>query len=220
MGRLTEFYDDKSGVYLTSKKNLRSYLDSIIDTKRIVKQIGSLEKLTTTNPEMLEKIRRIVSDDVWKARNSVVRNLYPVFLNGDPNEARRSIRRVVYRKIIGANLNIYNMRRGTAKFTYRQPERIASKIGQPKKRGGNRTRRTEKTARIQGYEPKARGFILRWVNAGTDERTTKYGYRGAIATRDFFEPAAKAALEVVAVHVCRVIEKEVSSRFNNEYSNL
>ena len=170
--------------------------------------------MMTTNPEMRQRIQEAIKHDVLAARNSVVRNMAGIFENGDPAGARRAVRHVVYQKILGANLNIFEMRRGTAQWRVRQVER---KVDQnPKMRGGNRLKRNFKTIRMQGYEGKARGMILRWVNTGTDERKSRYGNRGSIAGRRFFGPMAQSALDVVSQHIAQMIEEEIENVFNQE----
>lgn len=175
-----------------------------------------LDSMMTNNPDLRKKLQDAIRHDVWAARNSVVRNLAGEFDNGDPAEARRAVRNIVYEKVLGANLNIMNMKRGTASWTVRQ---ITRKVEQnPKMRGGNRLKRSYKTIRMHGYEGRARGMILRWVNQGNKaNRTTRYGNRGAISARDFFEPLAGAALDVVAQHLAQIIDDEIANMYN--YNN-
>lgn len=175
--------------------------------------VKNIEQMMTTNPELRTKLQAAIREDVQKARAAVVNNMPTVFANGDPNEARRAIRRVLYQQILGANLNIYNMKRGTAGWKVRQIERKVEM--NPKMRGGNRIKRSFKTIRMQGYEGKARGFILRWLNSGTDERESRYGNRGSIAPRNFFGQLAGSALSVVSQHLAMMIEEEIANQFNN-----
>lgn len=170
--------------------------------------------MLTDNPDMRQRIREAIKKDVLVARRTVVSNLQSVFANGDPNEARRAVRRVVYEKTLGANLNIFDMVRGTAQWKVKQKDR---KVEQnPHMRGGNRIKRQFKTIRMEGYEGKARGMILRWVDKGTDGRETRYGVRGSIAPRHFFRPAAQAAFDVVSQHLAQIIEQEIENVFNQD----
>lgn len=176
--------------------------------------IKHIESMLTDNPEMRQRIQEAIRKDVLVARRTVVNNLVSVFANGDPNEARRAVRRVVYEKALGANLNIFNMVKGTAQWKVKPKDR---KVEQnPKMRGGNRIKRQFKTIRMEGYEGKARGMILRWVDRGTDGRDTKYGARGSIAPRHFFRPAAQAAFDVVSQHLAQIIEQEIENVFNQD----
>ena len=200
-----------------------------VDESVISLNVKNIESMMTDNPELREKLREAIRQDVWKARQTVVRNMASVFKNGDPAEARRAIRHIIYEEILGANLNIYNMRRGTANWRVRQVDRKGT--SDPKGRGGNRRKRNFITIRMHGYEGKARGMILRWLNNGVNDRAIKFkermsrkadkwnthpnsGNRGSIAARNFFEPMASAALNVVSQHLAQIIEEEIERQFN------
>lgn len=188
-----------------------------VNSDAIELQVKQIESMMTDNPELRKKLQDAIREDVWKARNTVVSNMTRVFANGDPAEARRAVRNIVYEKILGANLNIMNMKKGTAQWKVRQIDR---KVEQnPKMRGGNRIKRSLKTTRMHGYEGKARGMILRWVNSGVGDRVTRYGNRGSIAARNFFEPLASAALNVVSQHLAKIIEQEIANAFNDNENN-
>lgn len=200
-----------------------------VDVGGIELQIANIDRLMTTNPETKKRLQEVIREEILIARNAVVSEIQSKFKNGDPNEARRAIRRITYERILGGNLNILNMKRGTASWSYRQAERSAAGIGQRSGRGGNRRTRTPLTARYQGYEGKARGFILRWVNSGmtkTNPRTIKFkanpnrkadkhnhhpntGNRGAISAGNFFEPAARSALAAASQRISEMIEQEL-----------
>jgi hypothetical protein len=200
-----------------------------VDESVISLNVKNIESMMTDNPELRKKLQDAIRQDVWKARQTVVRNMDRVFKNGDPAQARRSIRHIIYEEILGANLNIYNMRRGTANWRVRQVDRKGT--SDPKGRGGNRRKRNFVTIRMHGYEGKARGMILRWLNNGVNDRAIKFkermsrkadkwnthpntGNRGSIAARNFFEPLASAALNVVSQHLAQIIEEEIANAFN------
>lgn len=188
-----------------------------VNSDAIELQVKQIESMMTDNPELRKKLQDAIREDVWKARNTVVSNMTGIFANGDPAEARRAVRNIVYEKILGANLNIMNMKKGTAQWRVRQVDR---KVEQnPKMWGGNRIKRGFKTTRMHGYEGKARGMILRWVNSGVGDRVTRYGNRGSIAARNFFEPLAGAALNVVSQHLAQIIEQEIANAFNDNENN-
>ena len=188
-----------------------------VNSDAIELQVKQIESMMTDHPELRKKLQDAIREDVWKARNTVVSNMTGVFANGDPAEARRAVRNIVYEKILGANLNIMNMKKGTAQWRVRNVDR---KVEQnPKMRGGNRIKRSFKTTRMHGYEGKARGMILRWVNSGVGDRMTRYGNRGSIAARNFFEPLAGAALNVVSQHLAQIIEQEIANAFNDNENN-
>ena len=184
-----------------------------VDEGVIELNVKNIESMMTDNPEMRQRLQEAIRKDVWTARQSVVNNMGSVFDNGDPAQARRAVRNIVYEKVLGANLNILNMRRGTASWRVRQVDRKGT--SDPKGRGGNRLKRSFKTIRMHGYEGKARGMILRWVNKGNKgDRTSRYGNRGSITARNFFGPLASAALNVVSQHLAQMIEEEIAKSFN------
>ena len=218
MGRLSDYINGSgSGIKFS------------VDEGAIELNVKNIEGMMTDNPELRKKLQDAIRQDVWKARQTVVRNMASVFKNGDPAEARRAVRHVIYDEILGANLNIYNMRRGTANWRVRQVDRKGT--SDPKGRGGNRVKRNFNTIRMHGYEGKARGMILRWLSNGVNDRTIKFtermgrkadkwnhhpntGNRGSIAARNFFEPMASAALNVVSQHLAQIIEEEIERQFN------
>lgn len=218
MGRLSDYINGSgSGIKFS------------VDEGAIELNVKNIESMMTDNPELRKKLQDAIRQDVWKARQTVVRNMSSVFKNGDPAEARRAIRHIIYEEILGANLNIYNMRRGTANWRVRQVDRKGT--SDPKGRGGNRRKRNFITIRMHGYEGKARGMILRWLNNGVNDRAIKFkermsrkadkwnthpnsGNRGSIAARNFFEPMASAALNVVSQHLAQIIEEEIERQFN------
>lgn len=221
MGRLSEYINGHRGrsTYLNSPSRQSSSggggmgVNFSVNSEAIELQVKHIENMMTDNPDLRKKLQDAIREDVWKARNSVVSNMSTVFANGDPSEARRAVRNIVYEKVLGANLNIMNMKKGTAQWKVRQIDR---KVEQnPKMRGGNRIKRSFKTTRMHGYEGKARGMILRWVNSGVGDRVTRYGNRGSITARDFFGPLAGAALDVVSQHMAQIIEEEIAKAFND-----
>lgn len=185
-----------------------------VDNDAISLEVKHIEEMMTTNPALRAKIVQILQEDMLKARNAVVNNMAGIFDNGDPAGARRAVRREVYTRRLGANLNILNMRSGTAAWKVRQVDRKGT--SDPKGRGGNRCKRSFNTIRMHGYEGKARGMILRWVNSGTDGRETRYGDRGAITPRYFFRPLASTAINIVSQHIAQVINEEIAAQKNNK----
>ena len=218
MGRLSDYINGSgSGIKFS------------VDEGAIELNVKNIEGMMTDNPELRKKLQDAIREDVRKARQTVVRNMASVFKNGDPAEARRAVRHVIYDEILGANLNIYNMRRGTANWRVRQVDRKGT--SDPKGRGGNRRKRNFVTIRMHGYEGKAKGFLLRWLSNGVNDRSIKFkermsreadkwnhhpntGNRGSIAARNFFEPMASAALNVVSQHLAQIIEEEIANAFN------
>jgi hypothetical protein len=64
------------------------------------------------------------------------------------------------------------------------------------------------------YAPLDRGMILRWVNSGTGERTTRYGKRGSIAARNFFHNLGDRAMGQMRDNLATAIEAEMQAILN------
>ena len=173
-----------------------------------------LERLLMTDPTMEQYMRTAVNYVLEQARKDVVNDISSK-LKSDPRHVASAVRRTLYKKILGGQLNILRKK----------------KAG----RGGNvpsTTRgRLSETERYMSYTGSDRGFILRFLNAGTEERVTKHmnghrilrterrgnrvyrtstiGSRGAIAGRNFFGPASTAAIEEASVLLAKEFEKIV-----------
>ena len=181
----------------------------------IVEQQKAIEAALSTNPETQKALRKIIRKYVLVARKEVVQGI--TFKHGDPRGARQSIRSTVYKKVLGANLNIYNMRKAHRDSTYEPPRKL-----RPGQRGGNRVPRGRDTQRWMSYGPLDRGPVLRWLNDGTKERTAGTrggrlsGKRGAIAARKFFRPLGDKALGTMRVNLEAAIEAELDAILNKK----
>lgn len=175
----------------------------------IVEQKQALEAALSTNPKIQNKLRAIIRRCIKQARAQVVDNIH--FANGDPRDAARSVRTSVYKKILGANINIYSSRRAHGSNNYEPPRTL--RVGQ---RGGNRMPRSAETKRIMSYGPLDRGFVLRFVNSGVGERNTRFGSRGNIGARNFFNMAASAALSRAEDNISQMIDEELEKMVNTQ----
>ena len=131
MGRISEYINGHRGrsTYLNSSSRQGSSggggmgVKFSVNSDAIELQVKQIESMMTDNPELRKKLQDAIREDVWKARNTVVSHMTGIFANGDPAEARRAVRNIVYEKILGANLNIMNMKKGTAQWKVRQIDR-------------------------------------------------------------------------------------------------
>ena len=189
-----------------------------IDTNNtvVLEQQKVLEQALSTNPKTQTALRKLVQQVIKEARNEVVNSLH--FDNGDPRGAAHSIRRVVYKKILGANINIYNRRKSAGKpSTYEPPRKLRE--GQ---RGGNRVLRGKRTDTVMHYGPADRGWILRIVNSGTADRMagtrggTLHGNRGSIAARNFFSTKGMPAMEKAVDNLANLIDDELMNILNKK----
>ena len=173
----------------------------------ILEQQRALEAALSTSPKAQTVLRKIIRKYVMEARAQVVSGIH--FKNGDPRGAARAVRTAVYKKVLGANINIFNSRKAHGSNNYEPPRKLRE--GQ---RGGNRLPRNRDTERSMHYAPQDRSFILRFVNSGTANRTTRYGNRGAIAARNFFRPLGDRAMGQMRDNLAKAIEAEMQALIN------
>jgi len=184
----------------------------------VLEQQKVLEQALSTNPKTQTALRKLVQKVIKEARSQVVNSLH--FDNGDPRGAAHSIRRVVYKKILGANINIYNRRKSAGKPTTYEPPRTL----RPHQRGGNRVPRGRRTDTVMHYGPVDRAWILRIVNGGTfhGDRTagTKGGRlggnRGSIAARNFFGTKGMPAMQQAVDNLANLIDDELMNILNKK----
>ena len=186
------------------------------DNTSVVRQKEALEAMMTGNAETAAVLRKLISQELKKARDRIAKAAGNA-LKSDPREAWKAVRRSVYKSVLGGQANILNQR-GVAKGrnSYRRPRKLDSN---PYQRGGNRCKRSAATDRIDGYEGKYRGFILRFVNSGTSGRTTRYGNRGSIAARNWFANIGQQELEAAAERLSAMIDEELVKLMNSKKIN-
>lgn len=130
-------------------------------------QIKQLDALLTSSPGMEKHIRNVISKVMLKALKRM-RNEVHGDMPDDPRKAYKAVRMAVYRRILGGNINILNKKRAGSPSSYTPTRTLKS--GQ---RGGNRRLRSDRTLRLDSYNAGDRGFILRFLNAGTNLRQIK-----------------------------------------------
>ena len=194
----------------------------------VLEQKQVLEQALSTNPKTQKALQKLIRQVIVEARATVVKAAERA-MDNDPRHAARAVRTAVYKKILGANINIYNSRKAHGSTSYEPPRN-------PSPRGGNRRARSGRTAQIMGYDALDRGFILRWVNAGmtrTNPRSIKFtpdesrkvdkwnkhpntGNRGAIAPRNFFRNAGEPALVKAVDALANLIDTELENILNKK----
>lgn len=168
----------------------------------------SLERAMVSDPKMESKVRKMIREVIKAARKDMVADVAGAArMKSDPRGAAYAIRTSVYRRILGANINIYSGHKAGKPTAYRPPRH-------PSHRGGNRWPVSESTQRINSYGPHDRGFILRFLNSGTVERTTRYGNRGSIEARAWFEPTAEPAMQEAIEKLSKMIDTELAKDNN------
>lgn len=187
------------------------------DNAVIVEQRQVLEAALSTNPKTQKALQKLINVVLKDARLEVVSALRASYKNGDPHKTAYSVRRVVYKKLLGANLNILDQRkkRGDKPSDYEPPRKL--KTGQ---RGGNRVPRSMRTHQVMGYRGIDREWIAHIVNIGTVQRTAGtrngrlHGNRGSISPRNNFGPAATQAMERAAEKLSTLIDTELMKMLN------
>jgi hypothetical protein len=187
------------------------YMANITDNFQVegfVEQRKELEKLMMSNPAMEKKVQGLIRSVLAEVRKKMGEEAQGAMAS-DPRQAYKAVRSAVYKRILGGNVNILQTRRASGGGSY-TPTRTL-KTGQ---RGGNRRLRSERTMKMESYVGADRGFVLRFLNAGTQPRNTKYGNRGAIAPRNFFGNRSYHEMEVAAgkldAMIDELIKKEIA----------
>lgn len=200
----------------------------IINHEVLENQMRALQAAATADSEMSEKLREFIAKEMKSARDNIVKGIK--FNNGDPRGAAHSVKRAVYKKILGGNVNIISNKVSGGASSYEAPRKL--RVGQ---RGGNRMPRSQRTDKILHYGPIDRGFILRFVNSGTHPRYaagsngkwTKRGgnrtffrlqnegdyYRGAISPRNFFGRLGEQAMNRALENLVRMVDQEFNKLF-------
>ena len=196
-----------------SQTNKSNMIGLEFDNTATVRQKAALEAMLVSNPDTAAAMRKLISQEVSKARATVAQAASGALKN-DPREAWKAVRRSVYKSILGGQVNILNQK-GAASGSngYRPARKLDSN---PHQRGGNRRKRSANTDRIDGYVGKDRGFILRFVNSGTAERQTRYGRRGSITARNWFPNIGQRELEAAAERLAVAIDRELVRIMENK----
>ena len=183
----------------------------------ILDQQKVLEAALSTNPKTQKVLQTLIRKALMEVRPQLVAAARGA-MGSDPRGAAQGIRTSVYKKILGGNVNILNMRKKTgAPTSYEPPRKL-----QPHQRGGNRVLRGERTNTVMHYGPHDRQWILRFINSGTSERMAGTrgdrlsGNRGNIAARNFFSSAGERALAQAADNLAMLIDTELEAMLNKK----
>lgn len=138
-----------------------------------------LEKMRMQDKMVKKQINFLVKK-VMQAALKKTRAETRAKMKSDPRKAYQAVKMMVYKKIIGGNLNIFApWKAGESKYAdFHTKSRMT-----PGQRGGNRRKRSENTIRMDTYMGKDRGFILRWMQRGTADRRIQTSKQGATGNR-------------------------------------
>lgn len=190
---------------------------------------AKLAKLKTDNPGFERRLRAAIRKVLGQARANLRKAAgRGLNMESDPRHAYKAVRFAVYKRILGGQVNILNSRKAGSGSYYEPPRH-------PSVRGGNRRPQSERTRKLMSYQGIDRGFILRFLNQGTKERNIqhlkeikradgtskfrwsndngKYGRRGAIAARNWFQGASLAELQSVSHEMQILIDDIINENF-------
>ena len=168
----------------------------------------ALRKMQTDNPATKRALQAIIRRAIGEARKNVIKDAQGV-LENDPRHAYKAVRNSVYKQIFGGQINILSSRHRGAATKWVKPRKERPENA----RGGNRRKRSQRTMQLDSYEGADRGFILRFQNAGTVERETRYGSRGSLRARHWFGTSSAFQMDAAASRVAEEIENLLQQEF-------
>lgn len=207
------------------------------DVEGFVEQRKELDKLLMSNPAMEKKVQGLIRKVLGAVRKSVGQAARDKMEN-DPRKAYLAVRSAVYKRILGGNVNILRKRKASGGGGGYTPTKTL-RTGQ---RGGNRRLRSERTKNLESYYGSDRGFILRFLNQGTNERiinfttdenrenvhrgsrggnlrkygkTINTGRRGRIAARNWFGQRSQKEMEHAAETLTQYIDQLIKETLGN-----
>lgn len=172
-------------------------------------QNEALAALFVSNKETRKRIRKIIREELKDAVKRV-REDARYAMDSDPRKAYRAVKSMIYRKILGGNISILQRKKAGTRYQLVRDRKLDRN---PHQRGGNRRSRSARTEALETYFGADRSFVLRFINAGTVTRTTKYGNRGAIAARNWFANDAPHEMDLAAENLSAVIEEELAEAY-------
>ena len=179
-----------------------------------VEQRKELDALLMSNPAMEKKVQGLIRKVLMAARKTVAQAAQqPSVMKTDPRQAYKAVKTAVYRSILGGSVSILNKRCAGKRLSpppivHQLEQRTNSKGNH---RGGNRMPRSQRTVDLLTYAGSDRGFILRFLNAGTKGRESHGGNRGQIAPRNFFANSSQAAMNKAADELTKLIDELIKN---------
>jgi len=179
-------------------------------------QSVAFARLMFTDKETRNRIRKIIREELKDAAKRL-REDARYEMNEDPRKAYRGVKSTVYRKILGGNVSILNPKKAGPRYQLIKDRKLDHN---PYQRGGNRRLRSARTEQIDSYFGRDRAWILRIISSGTVERSTKYGNRGSITARSWFQNMAPHEMELAAGNLAEVIDEELAAIYKEEVKNI
>ena len=215
MGRLSEYVNGMSAGARAGAGGAGGGGDRVsveVNEALIEQHRRAMARLLASDPETRKRLKAVIRKEIKNARNktaSDVRNS----MENDPRSSYRAVKHAVYKSVLGGNVSILAARKAGARYMLMKARKLDEN---PNQRGGNRLPRSPRTEALETYFGKDRGFVLRFLNSGTEERHTRYGNRGSIAARYIFERTAPWHVDVAAEAIARAFEDEFVAAYNEE----
>ena len=181
-----------------------------LNEQLVDQQNRAFGRLMATDKETRKRIQKIIREELKDAAKRL-REDAKYEMKEDPRKAFRAVKSSVYRRILGGNVSILNPRRAGARYQLIRNRKLDMN---PHQHGGNRRQRSARTEQVDSYFGKDRAFILRFVSSGTAARKTRYGNRGSIVARNWFQNMAPHEMELAAGNLAEVIEEELAEAYN------
>ena len=203
-------------------------ISDAFEVEGFVEQRKELDRLLMSNPAMEKKVQGLIRKALSAARHDFAKAASGK-MKSDPRAAYKAIRSIVYKRILGGNINILNKKRASGGGGSYTPTRTL-RTGQ---RGGNRRLRSGRTMKLESYYGSDRGFILRFLNQGTQDRVINFmpnnnrenvhrgsqggnlkkygktintGYRGHISARNWFGSSSQHIMTAAAESLTWMID--------------
>lgn len=193
-----------------------------IETEGFAQFVKKIEALQTEDPSMKKHLQKIIRTMLMGVRANLMKDAKSgLQMDSDPRSAYKAIRTAVYRRILGGQVNILQKRKAGKPGSYQKPLE-----GLPA-RGGNRWGRSQRTIDLEGYQGTDRGFVLRFLNQGTDDRNirsytgrdgdrhdiSRGGNRGHISARNWFGNRSQQELENASANLEKIIDELIQQEF-------
>ena len=187
-----------------------------LNEQLVEQQNRAFGRLMATDKETRKRIQKIIREELKDAAKRL-REDAKYEMKEDPRKAFRAVKSSVYRRILGGNVSILNPKRAGARYQLIRERKLDMN---PYQRGGNRRPRSARTEQVDSYFGKDRAFILRFVSSGTAARKTRYGNRGSIVARNWFQNMAPHEMDLAAGNLAAVIEEELAEAYKEEMKNI
>lgn len=181
----------------------------VIEIKGLDEVMKSVDSMTERNIE--KDVRKIVRYVLQRAAKELRKDAHAILPN-DPRKSYKAVRSAVYKRLLGGQVNILSRRKNNGRMYVGHPQRKL-RLGQ---RGGNRMTRSKRTNQVDSYYGSDRGFILRFLNAGTDPRyagtrdgNMKHAFRGRLTATDWFGTASQKELEEASGMFADLVERAI-----------